>query len=47
MRCEQAGVNMVMRNMALDLKTSEIAVMSVNPGARKTAAPAPSANRRP
>ena len=47
MRCEQAGVNMVMRNMALDLKTSEIAVMSVNPGARKTAVPAPSANRRP
>jgi len=31
-RTAKAGVNMVMRNMALDLKTSEIAVMSVNPG---------------
>jgi len=31
-RTSKAGVNMVMRNMALDLKSLDIAVMSVNPG---------------
>lgn len=31
-RTAKAAVNMVMKNMALDLKGSEIAVMSINPG---------------
>lgn len=31
-RTAKAAVNMVMKNMSLDLKDSEIAVMSVNPG---------------
>ena len=31
-RSSKAAANMVMRNMALDLKASEIAVMSINPG---------------
>lgn len=31
-RTSKAAVNMVMRNMSLDLKSSDIAVMSVNPG---------------